>query len=405
MARTYQHDVHNQKGLCQLITFCYNRVFHKDNIGYPNLAHHPAQPFTPAWRQFDAYYPRVVPLRLSMYTKNYHIIRVINSAGSKTWYPIGLSWFDFDIDYFDLMSDLVKNEILDQGIKVLFYYHEGDNPIRIKNRLDELVKKHNFPSDCYHFISANTVASELKNFSYFPDHEFFFRHVNRHQIAPPVNPTQDFTALNRLHKWWRASAMCDLQHRGLLDNSIWSYNTANTDSIDLVEDNPIELDTISGWRERTQAFASTTHHCDTLSSAQHNDHHYVNTDLYTNTRCHVVLETLFDVDQSGGAFLTEKTFKAIKYGQPFVIAGGPGSLQALRNMGYRTFDHVINPSYDTIENNTHRWLAIADVLTELKRNPGWYECCVDDLKHNQHIFAQRAHEPVNSLLKELECLH
>jgi len=374
-------------------------------VGYPNLAQHPAQPFTPAWRQFDAHYPRVVPLRLLMYTKNYNIMRVINAVGSRSWYPIGLGWFDFGIDYFDLLSDLVKHEILDGDVKVLFYYHEGDNPARIKTRLDELVVLHNFPPDCYHFVSANTTASQLENFSYFPDHEFFFRFVNRHQTAVPTNPTQDFTALNRLHKWWRASIMSDLQHRGLLDNSTWSYNTAKTDSIDLEQDNPIELDRLVGWRDRTQSFANASpHYCDNLTSIQHNDHHVVNTDLYTQSRCHVVLETLFDVDQSGGAFLTEKTFKAIKYGQPFVIAGGPGSLQALRDMGYRTFDHVINPMYDTIQNNTDRWLAIADVLTELKCNPGWYEACAHDIVYNQEIFAQRTHEPVNRLLKELECL-
>jgi hypothetical protein len=362
-------------------------------------------PFTPGWRQFDSHYPKVVPLRLLMYTKNFKVARVINSVGTKSWFPVGLSWFDFGIDYFDLLSDLVKHEVMCGDIKILFYYHEGDNPARIKDRLDGLVKQHNFPSNCYHFVSANTTADKLKNFSYFPDHEFFFRHVNRHQPTVLTNPTQDFTVLNRLPKWWRASIMSDLQHRTLLENSIWSYNTAKTNNIDLEQDNPIELDRIPGWRHRTQIFAnSPTHQCDELTSAQHNDHHRVNTDLYTKSRCHIVIETLFDVDQSGGAFLTEKTFKPIKYGQPFVIAGGPGSLQALRNMGYRTFDNVINPSYDTITNNTDRWLAIADVLTELKRNPGWYEACVEDIAHNQKMFELRAHEPVNRLLEELKCL-
>ncbi len=88
-------------------------------IGHPNLAQHCAMPFTSSWRQFDAHYPQVVPLRLLMYTKNFEVNRVINLVGTKSWYPIGLSWFDFGIDYFDLMSDLVKHEILDQDIKVL----------------------------------------------------------------------------------------------------------------------------------------------------------------------------------------------------------------------------------------------------------------------------------------------
>jgi hypothetical protein len=73
-------------------------------------------------------------------------------------------------------------------------------------------------------------------------------------------------------------------------------------------------------------------------------------------------------------------------------------------MGYRTFDNKINPVYDTITNNTDRWLAIADVLTELKRNPGWYEACAEDTAHNQKMFEHRAHAPVNRLLEELKCL-
>ena len=40
--------------------------------------------------------------------------------------------------------------------------------------------------------------------------------------------------------------------------------------------------------------------------------------------------------------LTEKTFKPIKHGQLFFVAGPAGSLQALRDMGYRTFDHVLD---------------------------------------------------------------
>jgi hypothetical protein len=48
--------------------------------------------------------------------------------------------------------------------------------------------------------------------------------------------------------------------------------------------------------------------------------------IVTVTLC---LETHFDADQSGGAFLTEKTFKPIKHGQMFFVAGPAGSLQTV----------------------------------------------------------------------------
>ena len=116
-----------------------------------------------------------------------------------------------------------------------------------------------------------------------------------------------------------------------------------------------------------------------------------------------MLETHFDVDQSGGAFLTEKTFKPIKYGQPFVIAGGPGSLQALRDMGYRVFDDVVDNHYDTISDNTQRYFALRDTVASIAANPDFYSQCRNDVLHNQQVFAQREHAPVNTLLEELEC--
>jgi hypothetical protein len=48
-----------------------------------------------------------------------------------------------------------------------------------------------------------------------------------------------------------------------------------------------------------------------------------------------VFETHFDADQSGGAFLTEKTFKPIKHGQLFFIAGLLAVYKVLRDQGYR----------------------------------------------------------------------
>jgi hypothetical protein len=44
--------------------------------------------------------------------------------------------------------------------------------------------------------------------------------------------------------------------------------------------------------------------------------------------------------------LTEKTFKAIYLGRPFVISASKGHLKALRDMGFKTFNSVINEEYD-----------------------------------------------------------
>lgn len=57
---------------------------------------------------------------------------------------------------------------------------------------------------------------------------------------------------------------------------------------------------------------------------------------------------------------TEKIWKAIKCKHPFIVAAPPYFLQGLREMGYKTFDPYIDETYDTIENEEERILAIMD---------------------------------------------
>jgi hypothetical protein len=116
-----------------------------------------------------------------------------------------------------------------------------------------------------------------------------------------------------------------------------------------------------------------------------------------------VLETHFDADGSGGAFLTEKTFKAIKHAQPFVIIGCAGSLATLRSLGYRTFDHVIDNSYDLEPNNTQRWLKVKHTLQQIQADPhGHFLRCWDDIEHNQQLFLANKSHRLNTLFTKLQ---
>jgi hypothetical protein len=110
-----------------------------------------------------------------------------------------------------------------------------------------------------------------------------------------------------------------------------------------------------------------------------------------------------DVDQSGGVFLTEKTFKPIKNCQPFVIVGAAGSVEQLKKMGYRTFDHAINHSYDTISNNTQRWHAVCSEVERLMSTDlhSMYLSCRDDLEHNQQLFLSSKTDRLNTLIMKL----
>lgn len=116
-----------------------------------------------------------------------------------------------------------------------------------------------------------------------------------------------------------------------------------------------------------------------------------------------MLETHFDADGSRGAFLTEKTFKCVKHGHPFVLFAPAGSLATLRTMGYRTFDHAIDNGYDRIEDNTDRYLAAMHTIRQLaQQDPNaLYNSCVEDLQHNQQVFLSSKWDRLNSLYERL----
>lgn len=367
---------------------------------YPALAQHSAEPYTPAWRQFVQHWPNTVPCELHEHCRTHNYPYTLSTEAGD-YYAVGLGFFNFDVDYFSL----IPQKILDLQKTILFYYHEGDNPFNIKQRLDSLCAKHNLSTDCYQFVSGNTAANTIPGFHYFPDHELLYWHRNRNIEPAPVNLNirpRDFTLLSRTHKWWRATVVTDLHRTGLLDQSQWSYNTI--DIGDLEADNPIEIDSFDCLRADVHAFlAGAPYRCDSLSAEEHNDHHLTEISHYTDSYFNIVLETHFDADGSGGAFLTEKTFKPIKHGQPFVVVGAAGSLAALRQLGYRTFDHVIDPSYDTITDNTQRWCAIKSVVEQIKHNPAeYFTQCLDDVRHNQQLFAASKYSRLNSLLERLQ---
>jgi hypothetical protein len=376
---------------------------------YPALTTWSARPYTHAWRQFGQHWPYTVPCELHEHCKthryNYQIQTVDQSTDHDCFYSIGLGFFNFEIDYFSLLPLDVLSKLKNQHVKILFYYHEGDNPLRIKQRLDQLCEQHGFDSDCYKFVSGNTVADQIKNFAWFPDHELLYWHRNQKIPATSihVNPRlYNFTVLNRTHKWWRATVMTDLVDHGLLENSQWSYNTCVKIDDD-PRDNPLETEVLNLNNKIQNFLTQGPYVCDNLTADQHNDHHLHVPEHYTQSYCHIVLETHYDADQSGGAFLTEKTFKPIKHGQPFVIVGPAGSLAALRKLGYRTFDHAIDNSYDLETDNTQRWIKLRHTIEQIKKQDlqTWFASCLDDICYNQQLFCSSKRNRLNKLHQKL----
>lgn len=65
-----------------------------------------------------------------------------------------------------------------------------------------------------------------------------------------------------------------------------------------------------------------------------------------------------------GLCLSEKVFKAILYGTPFIIYSQKNTLKFLKSIGIKTFDWIFDEIYDTIENDEER---LNKVFHEIKK--------------------------------------
>jgi len=84
--------------------------------------------------------------------------------------------------------------------------------------------------------------------------------------------------------------------------------------------------------------------------------------FYDDSFMSLVAETYFF---SNVIHLTEKTFKPIINHHPFIMVSSPRTLQAIKSFGFKTFDNIIDESYDTIEDHYDRFNAILSIIRHL----------------------------------------
>jgi len=364
---------------------------------YPNLA--PWVNTRTGYSDIGDQHPFICPVRLFYYAQDHNFLinvsYIADPLPDHAFYPVGISWFDFGLDFFELMSDQVRSYLRDGQLRVLFYYHEGDNPHHEKARLDQLCATHNLPLNCYCFVSGNTEAHKIDNFVYFPDHELFYwrnsvvwNSIPQIGCEPhPFKRNREFTLLSRVHKWWRSTVVSHLHSKHILNNSYWSYG--NVSIGDQYTDNPIQLHQFPGLDTYMQDFlAASPYRCDNQDAKQHNSHWMFVPEHYNDSYCHLVLETFFDADGSNGCFISEKVFKPIRHGQPFVVFGTPHTLATLRKLGYRTYDYAIDNSYDAVEDNTERFKLCVKAVEKIKQKDmhAWYMSMWDDMQYNRRLY-------------------
>ena len=113
---------------------------------------------------------------------------------------------------------------------------------------------------------------------------------------------------------------------------------------------------------------------------------YLNADPYTDTYFSLVSETVFDYPYS---FRTEKIWKPMAVGHPFVAVANAGYYQDLHDLGFKTFGHVIDESFDAIADNQRRLERIAHIVKDLCQQDlaSFARECYNVCKYNQEHLA------------------
>ena len=229
-------------------------------------------------------------------------------------------------------------------------------------------------------------------------------------IAPPENRTikKTFIAPNRIVAGARQHRLAMLYHifkQNMTDNWISCPDTCPAENISIHQAiQPLK----QIYPDIEQVFAAQTL---PINFPNETDHpmHSCWLSLFEESAESLLYLVTETVATQRRHHITEKTFKPIALGMPFVIVGTQGSLKYLRSYGFKTFGDFWDESYDDETNDDLRIEKIAKVLKDLdlmsvEQKQQLFDSTMAVIKHNWDHFYKGGFEEI--LWKELnEMLH
>lgn len=217
------------------------------------------------------------------------------------------------------------------------------------------------------------------------------------EIYTKLHKPYQFLFLNGRTRPHRKYMLEKIQDAGLLDHALWTnldttpvYN--HTYSTDLL-DRPSEVRLLPAEYEverfhagqKTQYQNAFVKH--ELFDNQWGDV-YIRAETYIDTYFSLVSETVCDYPYS---LRSEKIYKPIAMCHPFVAVANRGFYRDLHHAGYQTFGHLIDESFDSIDNNQDRLDRVTQVVQDLCNSnlAEFLVACQAVTKYNQqHLAAE-----------------
>ena len=131
------------------------------------------------------------------------------------------------------------------------------------------------------------------------------------------------------------------------------------------------------------------------------DYNKVPEDIINDTYLSIITETYYQ----GEIYFSEKIYYAMLYNHFFIYLGPTHSLKYLKSLGFKTFGHIINESYDDIQDPAERLFAVTNTINEFISKPineieHLYVENIDIINHNRQLIASiDINETVDSALR------
>lgn len=264
---------------------------------------------------------------------------------------------------FDYLKELVEKNY----IKVV-YSHPGEGSETligdfVENGIDKIVKQKKFL-----IIAGAEIGPEYASLAYdsfmaevYINAENMRQWVRGNEIYNKTNKPYKFLFLNGIYRWHRKYLIERFKKINLLDQSLWSCLDRNMAEIHLLDKkyelpvyqsnmNVSELSTMS-------TLADVKKH---MFAGQWGDGQLC-AESYIDTYFSLVTETVTE----SYSFRTEKIWKPIAIGHPWIAVANAGYYKDIRNLGFKTFEHIIDESFDQIEDTQQRVSRIADIVEDL----------------------------------------
>lgn len=204
--------------------------------------------------------------------------------------------------------------------------------------------------------------------------------MNRsNEIFSKIRKPYKFLFLNGRTRTHRKYLRERFRLSGILDQSLWSWLDRTVgysrdislwhNGLDLIGQ-PHDIQLLPARYE----YSSYSHQVDSLSTDKQFVKYdlfnnewgeiYINPTAYIDTYFSVVTETVFDYPYS---FRTEKIWKPVAMAHPWIVAANQGYYRDMHKLGFRSFGHLIDESFDGIENSQDRIARTAEVIEDLCR--------------------------------------